>query len=190
MIICACDIGASWAGSRKYFDTVPKPDAAFCGCAVTEALWAIANDGASREAAATQAVARPVAGTILTVADEAADAAEQAALRSPGSALEVATAAQLRAREALLRTPSQLDVLARAGVVDAGGQAFVLLLDVLVEVLGGAPAQPLGDVEPPLEQAPVAHRPAGAQGQFEVMYAVRGARPQQLRFAWAKRHLP
>jgi DAK2 domain fusion protein YloV len=130
--------------------------------------------------AATQAVARPVAGTILTVADDAADAAERAALRSPGSALEVATAAQQGAREALLRTPSQLDVLARAGVVDAGGQAFVLLLDVLVEVLGGAPAQPLGEVEPPLEQVAVAHRPAGPQGQFEVMYAVRGARRSAL----------
>jgi fatty acid kinase len=131
-------------------------------------------------AAATQAVARPVAGTILTVADEAADAAERAALRSPGSALDVATAAQQGAREALLRTPSQLDVLARAGVVDAGGQAFVLLLDVLVEVLGGAPAQPLGEVEPPLVQAAVAHTPGRAQGQFEVMYAVRGARRSAL----------
>ena len=37
----------------------------------------------------------------------------------------------------------QLDVLAAAGVVDAGGQAYLLLVDVLVEILGGAPAQPL-----------------------------------------------
>ena len=33
--------------------------------------------------------------------------------------------------------------LAAAGVVDAGGQAYVLLLDVLVEILGGPPAVPL-----------------------------------------------
>ena len=31
----------------------------------------------------------------------------------------------------LARTPQQLDVLASAGVVDAGGQAYVLLIDVL-----------------------------------------------------------
>ena len=34
-------------------------------------------------------------------------------------------------------------MLASAGVVDAGAQAYVLLLDALVEVLGGAPARPL-----------------------------------------------
>ena len=130
--------------------------------------------------AATQAVARPVAGTILTVADEAAGAAERAARHTPGSALDVAAAAQQSARAALLRTTSQLDVLARAGVVDAGGQAFVLLLDVLVEVLGGAPAQPLREVEPPLVQAASSHPPVGPHGQFEVMYAVRGARRSAL----------
>ena len=48
------------------------------------------------------------------------------------------------AREALARTPEQLAVLAAAGVVDAGGQAYVLLLDVLVEVLGGEPAAAAG----------------------------------------------
>ncbi len=93
--------------------------------------------------AATQAVARPVAGTILTVADGAAEAAERAAAECPGNALTVATASLRGAEEALSRTPELLDVLAEAGVVDAGGQAYVLLLGVLVEVLGGPPAQPL-----------------------------------------------
>ena len=55
----------------------------------------------------------------------------------------VAEAAQRRGPRALARTPSQLAVLAEAGVPDAGGQAYVLLLDALVEVLGGAPAEPL-----------------------------------------------
>ena len=53
-------------------------------------------------------------------------------------------AAREGARESLARTPEQLDVLASAGVVDAGGQAYVLLLDVLVEILGGA-ARPTTD---------------------------------------------
>src|SRR6185295_17311805 len=93
--------------------------------------------------AARRAVARPVAGTILTVADDAASAAEAVAGRRPDDALAVAQAAQTGARESLARTPDQLEVLAAAGVVDAGGQAYLLLIDVLAEVLGGAPAQPL-----------------------------------------------
>lgn len=130
--------------------------------------------------AATRAVARPVAGTILTVADDAAAAAEQAAAANASSALQVALAAQHGAREALLRTPDQLDVLARAGVVDAGGQAFVLLVDVLVEVLGGPQAQPLGDVSAP-RRLP-GHRQAGprTRTEYEVMYAIGDARKPSL----------
>ncbi|HEX3207502.1 MAG TPA: DAK2 domain-containing protein, partial [Propionibacteriaceae bacterium] len=131
----------------------------------------------SAAVAARRAVARPVAGTILTVADEAAGAAEAVAT-SADDPLAVASAAQRAAHEALARTPEQLDVLASAGVVDAGGQAYVLLIDVLVEVLGGAPAQPLTTSVP---------RPTGRQveeprvtGEYEVMYTLRGARPSDL----------
>lgn len=120
--------------------------------------------------AATEAVAEPVAGTILTVADAAATGAEQAAT-TDASPLEVATAAQTSAREALSHTPEQLAVLADAGVVDAGGQALVLLLDVLVEVLGGPEARPLLEVA---AARPVTH-PEHDEAQFEVMYALTGA---------------
>jgi len=123
--------------------------------------------------AARRAVARPVAGTILTVADDAAWAAEQVAGRQPGDALAVVQAAREGACESLARTPDQLEVLASAGVVDAGGQAYVLLLDVLAEILGGAAAQPLTQASP---------RAASQQaetwrmtGEYEVMYALRGA---------------
>ena len=51
--------------------------------------------------AARRAVARPVAGTILTVADDAARAAEEAAGRQPGNAVAVVQAAQDGARESL-----------------------------------------------------------------------------------------
>jgi DAK2 domain fusion protein YloV len=126
--------------------------------------------------AATQAVAEPIVGTILTVADEAAEAAAAAAA-DPAKihdALAVATVAQQGAHDALARTPGQLDVLGRAGVVDAGGQAFVLLIDVLVEVLGGPPAEPLATPEPEAERAatPAAER---APMEYEVMYALRSA---------------
>jgi uncharacterized protein len=131
----------------------------------------------SAAVAARRAVARPVAGTILTVADEAASAAEGAALGHPDDALAAVRAAQRRAHESLAGTPQQLAVLGSAGVVDAGGQAYVLLIDVLVEVLGGPLAQPLTAVGP---------RPAGMQpegqmtSEYEVMYTLRGAPPSDL----------
>ena len=132
----------------------------------------------SAAVAARRAVARPVLGTILTVADEAAGAAEEAAVRHPQDVLAVVRAAQRSAHDALARTPEQLGVLASAGVVDAGGQAYVLLIDVLAEVLGGTQAQPLAAVAP---------RSAGRQfggstttSEYEVMYTLRGARPSDL----------
>jgi fatty acid kinase len=127
--------------------------------------------------AARRAVARPVAGTILTVADDAASAAEAAARGQAGSALAVVQAAQRGARDSLARTPKQLDVLASAGVVDAGGQAYVLLIDVLAEILGGERAQPLTANASPA--AGVLHE-APQAGEYEVMYALRGAPPSHL----------
>ncbi|MFC7244084.1 DAK2 domain-containing protein [Catellatospora aurea] len=91
---------------------------------------AAALDAAAKSAYA--AVARPVEGTILTVARAAAEAAHQ------GSDEPAAVrAAVLGARDALARTPEQLPVLAAAGVVDAGGQGLVLLLEALLEALTG-----------------------------------------------------
>jgi uncharacterized protein len=128
--------------------------------------------------AARRAVARPVAGTILTVADRAAGAAEEAATSHPDDALAVVLGAQRAAHEALARTPEQLDVLASAGVVDAGGQGYVLLIDVLAEVLGGAPAQPLTAVVPRVAGRQFEERSMTAA--YEVMYTVRGVRPSDL----------
>jgi len=127
--------------------------------------------------AARRAVARPVAGTILTVADDAARAAEDTAARQPGDAFAVVQAAQAEARQSLARTPEQLDALAAAGVVDAGGQAYVLLIDVLAEILGGARAQPLAAASRTAAQPIQAQR---MTGEYEVMYALRGAPPSDL----------
>ncbi|MGM9333772.1 DAK2 domain-containing protein [Streptomyces murinus] len=82
---------------------------------------------------ARQAVAHPVEGTVLTVASAAADAAE----RADGDCGSVARAAHEGARAALAATPAQLSVLARAGVVDAGGSGLVAVLGALVEACTG-----------------------------------------------------
>ncbi|MEL4164593.1 DAK2 domain-containing protein [Corynebacterium bovis] len=89
----------------------------------------------------TEALSTPVEGTALTVLRAAADAATDAS----GPAVDVARAAADAARSALARTPDLLPVLREAGVVDAGGRGFVVLLDALVETLAGDDAGGAGD---------------------------------------------
>jgi uncharacterized protein len=93
-----------------------------------------------------------------------------------GSAIEagagtVARAAANAARAALARTPEQLPVLARAGVVDAGGRGLVVLLDALVEVLTGEPA-PAAPVSPagPRQALTVAREAGSPEFGYEVQY--------------------
>lgn len=81
------------------------------------------------------AVAAPVEGTVLSVA-RAAGAAAGAAEPADDLAAVVRAAAR-GAREALAETPRQLAVLARAGVVDAGGRGLVVLLEALSAVVTG-----------------------------------------------------
>ena len=74
----------------------------------------------------------------------------------------VVTAAAEGARAALAETPQQLDVLRRAGVVDAGGRGVCVLLDALVSVVTGADAAAIETrrARPPRpRRAPAAQRP-------------------------------
>lgn len=128
--------------------------------------------------AAYAAVSRPVEGTMLTVARAAADAAADAT----GDLLSVARAAATGARVALAGTPQQLDVLARAGVVDAGGRGLCVLYDALLAVVSGVGgAEPGGGAAADLDASagatsPSVHRheapdpAAPAVWGFEVMY--------------------
>ncbi|MEV2202611.1 DAK2 domain-containing protein [Streptomyces fradiae] len=121
-------------------------------------------------AAARQAVAHPVEGTILSVAEAAARAAGEAGrdLR------DVARAAYDGARAALDATPGQLDVLARAGVVDAGGRGLVTVLGALVEALSGEAPAPVPRARRASPLLPAAGAPGGdcaASGPaYEVIY--------------------
>jgi DAK2 domain fusion protein YloV len=111
-------------------------------------------------AAAYDAVAEPVEGTVLTVARAAADAAWE--LGSDDLA-DVCTVAARSAAQALARTPEQLPALARAGVVDAGGRGLVVLLDALAGVAtGSTPTLPLAPAPAPLAPAPAPLAPAPA----------------------------
>lgn len=80
------------------------------------------------------AIIEPVEGTVVTVLRAAAIAANQA---PTDSLIDVLTAATTAAAIALANTPSQLAVLRDAGVVDAGAQGLVLLLETMLDEVSG-----------------------------------------------------
>jgi len=75
-----------------------------------------------------RAVMKPVEGTILTVGKQAAKAATEAFEEGAG-AEKVLAKAVTAAKKALANTPNILPVLKEAGVVDAGGQGLVCILE-------------------------------------------------------------
>lgn len=122
------------------------------------------------------AVEEPVEGTILS-ASRAASQAAAAATAGAGNAelARVVTVAAAAAREALGRTTGQLDVLAGAGVVDAGAAGLVVVLDALARVVTGAVALPaLDGTSASPGPAALPESPA-----FEVMYLL-DAGPQEV----------
>lgn len=87
---------------------------------------------------AYESVLKPVEGTILTVLTAAATAARKSA--DEGSKLkDQLEHVREASAEALARTPELLPQLKAAGVVDAGGSGFLLLIDALRFVVSGEP---------------------------------------------------
>lgn len=84
--------------------------------------------------AAYKAVMKPTEGTILTVARVASEYAKKA-LEDGKNAIEVFESAIEGAEIALAETPELLPQLKKAGVVDAGGFGFVLILKGMISVL-------------------------------------------------------
>jgi DegV family protein with EDD domain len=94
-----------------------------------------------------QSLDEPVEGTILTVAREAADEAERAALETDNFA-ELMVRVLKHSEVTLQHTPELLSVLKEAGVVDAGAKAFVRMLEGIVRLIEGDPILP---AEGPIE---------------------------------------
>jgi DAK2 domain fusion protein YloV len=86
---------------------------------------------------AYKAVMRPVEGTILTVSRETAKGAQAKAKNGETDILEVLKAGLERGNAALARTPEMLPVLKQAGVVDAGGQGFLTIINGWISALEG-----------------------------------------------------
>ena len=93
---------------------------------------------------AYKAVMKPTEGTILTVARMSAQrAAEVLAERPEISPVQLWQEVVEQARKTLDETPEMLPVLKKAGVVDAGGKGYLVILEGMYQVLsGGAVIQP------------------------------------------------
>ena len=106
--------------------------------------------------AAYKAVMKPTEGTILTVAREAAEAGKEAAQTDP-DAVSVWNVICKEAAASLERTPELLPMLKKAGVVDAGGKGFLVIIEAMKDVFEG------GDVVAGEETTAAAAAPARTQ---------------------------
>ncbi|MDB5075751.1 MAG: hypothetical protein JWO42_1930 [Chloroflexi bacterium] len=91
---------------------------------------------ADASAMAYRAVMKPVEGTVLTVARVAAERALEAAVERPEFS-HVLSSAVSAGRRALAETRNQLPALRQAGVVDAGGQGYLFILEGALRHLQG-----------------------------------------------------
>jgi DAK2 domain fusion protein YloV len=162
------DVTAQAGQQRHHFSEI---DAAVFAAALRHAI-----------ALAVASVGETVPGTIVSVLQAAATAAEGCV--ATGDLAEAVAAASDAAATALDRTPQQLDVLAEAGVVDAGGRGLLVLLDAMTATITGQsserrryrPAPAVAPVE--TEHAHAHGEFAGATPQFEVMYLLADCRPE------------
>ncbi len=98
--------------------------------------------------AAYRAVMKPTEGTVLTVSRVAAERLAEYVEKS--SSLSVVDALDYYVQEAykvLAETPEMLPQLKQAGVVDAGGKGFAVVMEGALSALKGNPIQPQDEPE-------------------------------------------
>ena len=136
-----------------------------------ETFTALELAQAMKEASAMayKGVIKPVEGTILTVAREAADAAV-AASEERNDLLYVLERTVAEARHSVARTPSLLSVLAEAGVVDAGGQGLFVILEGALRFMRGEEVGELLAIEAGVELKV----PVEEEYGYETMFILRG----------------
>ena len=127
----------------------------------------IANALMAGSDAAYKAVMKPTEGTILTVAREAATGA-QLSSRENDDILSVFEGAVERGAKALAHTPEQLPTLKKAGVVDAGGQGWIYVLEgALYFLKNGKIIKKTGGVQ---ESVAIATKPQASAQQEEIKF--------------------
>ena len=124
-------------------------------------------------AAAYKAVMKPAEGTILTVSRLAA-AQAAAAAREENAAESVLEAAIREGQEALADTINQNSVLKKAGVVDAGGKGFLVILQGMLDSLRGEPMPQVEEESAPADKADfVAMAAEDITFAFDTVFIVR-----------------
>lgn len=121
--------------------------------------------------AAYKAVMKPTEGTILTVARIASEYVDKA-VEEGKDALAVFEAAIDGAKVALAQTPEMLPVLKKAGVVDAGGQGFVVILEGMYSVFkdGVMIEAKAVSTEEPEEEEKSSRNAAGELEDFDINF--------------------
>jgi uncharacterized protein len=134
--------------------------------ATTRDVAAAVREGADRLYASLD---DPREGTILTVARDAAAAAERAAAETDDVG-EFMRRLLAEGEAALARTPDLMLVLKEAGVVDAGGKGFVRMLEGVVRCIEGDPILPVTQTDAPADTAvlvPAADFEVAAERDFQ-----------------------
>ena len=136
------DVTATAAAERRRVSCPISTSSSWVPRCSAASSWSISSMGGEE-----------VPGTIVSVLQAAASAV--AAVRRAGDGLAAAViAAGDAAVVALEKTPEQLDVLADAGAVDAGGRGLLVLLDALRSTLTGqAPARTVYELSPRVPHA-------------------------------------
>ncbi len=147
-----------WRGVAKQLDGRTQ---------LTASDWALAlHEGA---VVAYKGVMRPVEGTILTVAREAAEAAMLAAAERDDMVYVLEQVVK-QAQDALERTPELLPVLKEAGVVDAGGKGLCVIFEGILKHSLGEPVAlaPKTQMRAAVEQEAIPEREYGYDIQFLI----------------------
>lgn len=126
--------------------------------------------------AAYACVERPVEGTILTVARESADAAIASAARG-SNFVQLLEDTVREGRASVVRTPDLLDKLKNAGVVDAGGEGYVTVLEGMLRALRGEQVEHLPRAEREAVREEAHHKgivEIEEEFGYEVVFLLRG----------------
>jgi hypothetical protein len=116
--------------------------------------------------AAYGSVLKPVEGTILTVSREIAERAEELSKENLPLADFLKELAE-EGERSLSRTPDLLPVLRDAGVVDAGGAGYLLLIQSFLFIVDGTPIEPPMQATARIENIKKSHV-GGNQGEEDV----------------------
>ncbi|MCK5597638.1 MAG: DAK2 domain-containing protein, partial [Candidatus Eisenbacteria sp.] len=103
---------------------------------------------------AYEAMAEPVEGTVLTVVRESVDEVARLVAAGETDYAKLLERMHAAAEESLAKTPELLPVLKEAGVVDAGGEGFVDLLEGMLRLIRGEEVEAILDSLPATAPSP------------------------------------